>query len=808
MKKIFSIICLALISLGLVACGVSGDERVIDLETVIEANEYNEVLKEHNNVLANKVTFADVEKNNIKNRSEGFLVSSENDGLMADITYFDHEGNITLSESVRDGLVYQVCGNDFGMKYVGENKNDQYITENHFSFIPNNAEYSDVVVEPLYAYFEVKYTRNAFIEVPVDNNEDTTETKVIKQTVDVVSTYFIDLETLLYTNVEHVYKVGQEVVEINQIKFYYNVSKYELEINAYEKHQNSENLIELTIVVNHETSNEKSYKYNVAGSSVVTYYYDDYRLYKNPSYTKDVINLDYIIDYATVYYYRTQPEISWSYTLVPEDLTEFISIRDELQSAIIENEERSIVEALMEKFNDKFEYVEAHYIIGQVNFYKNTTNNDNYQAFLDAVDMYYEMFEEYKSFCVAIWESESIYKEEFFEGWTEEDIQTLYVDPQASELRQQMTEIEEKVNKLNYQSNSWNKLVCNLYNQYIDISKQYAEYYGYDNYYEYATEKVYSRDYTKDDLALFHQYVKEYIVPLTKKTMAEAEDAMSDLESNEQYILKNLLNKNFNGLGSLNYVNSYIDTFDGQLQQNFKNLFEKNAYILQNTKNAYEGAFVNYISYYEEPFAYFGPGYQTTYTVIHEMGHYAAAYNYNFGGLNYDLAETHSQANEWLFTYYLKQLLSANSQAVLVKQNLAEALQMVVIATAIDEFEQTIYYGNYLPTEYESVMAEIHASYDMDDIYSLTDMQWYWKMVAVSSAVYYISYATSQIASINLYVVAEQYGYEYAQEVYRKLQEEGSSEQGFVEVILNSGLPNPFLEQTYIDMVEVFSNLE
>jgi oligoendopeptidase F len=156
----------------------------------------------------------------------------------------------------------------------------------------------------------------------------------------------------------------------------------------------------------------------------------------------------------------------------------------------------------------------------------------------------------------------------------------------------------------------------------------------------------------------------------------------------------------------------------------------------------------------------------------------------------------------------LKQVLSPDSQAVLVKQNLAEALQMVVIATAIDEFEQTIYHGNYLPTEYESVMAEVHASYDMEDIYSLTYMQLYWKMVVVSSAVYYISYATSQIASINLYVVAEQYGYDYAQEVYRKLQEEGSSEQGFVEVILNSGLPNPFLEQTYIDIVEVFSNLE
>ena len=51
----------------------------------------------------------------------------------------------------------------------------------------------------------------------------------------------------------------------------------------------------------------------------------------------------------------------------------------------------------------------------------------------------YAMFDEYKAFCKAIWESESIYKEEFFEGWSEEDIESLYIDQAATELRQQLT---------------------------------------------------------------------------------------------------------------------------------------------------------------------------------------------------------------------------------------------------------------------------------------------------------------------------------------------------------------------------------
>lgn len=803
MKKIFSIICLALISLGLVACGVAGEEKVIDLANVLEINEYTNVLNEHKNILTKKVTFSDLEKTVITENTEELLAVDEQGNYITDTIYYDADGKFTLSESERNGIVYQNCDGKLGIKFLGFEDRNKEIINDYFIFIPRNANYNDVVVEPLYAYFEV----TSSYKVSVEETNEEGELETVEKTVYVTSTYFIDLETLLYTNVEHVYKLEEELLEIRQFKFTYGVENFQPKLAAYSCHQKAENLVELTIVTDHKSENEESRKYSVAGSSFVVCE-EGYRLYKNPSYTKDVIDLEYIYDYATVYYQPTRPEIDWTYTLVPEDLTEFIEIRDELQNAIIENGERELVESLMEEFNDKFEYVEAHYIIGQVNYYKNTKSSKNYQAYLDAVDMYYEMFEEYKNFCKAIWESESIYKEEFFEGWTEDDIDTLYVDPESTELRQQLTEIEEKANKLNYQAPAWSEIVCNLYKQYVDISKQYADYYGYDNYYEYATENVYSRDYSKEDLEAFHQYVKDYIVPLTKEVMFEASRDNSYLPSNEKLMLQNIAEKNYNRLGSKNFVDLYIDSFEGELYQNFRNLFEKNAILLQNDSRAYAGAFVNYISYFEEPFAYFGPGYQTTYTIIHEMGHYAAAYNYNFGGLNYDLAETHSQANEWLFTYYMKQQLPAETQAVLVKQNLAEALQMTVIATAIDEFEQKIYYGNYLPTEYDSVMAEVHASYDMEDIYSLSDMQWYWKMVAVSSAVYYISYATSQIASINLYVIAEQYGYEYAQEVYRKLQEEGSSEQGFVEVILNSGLPNPFLEQTYIDMVEVFSDAE
>ena len=77
---------------------------------------------------------------------------------------------------------------------------------------------------------------------------------------------------------------------------------------------------------------------------------EGYRLYKNKGFTKDVTSLDYIYDYATIYYHPAQPEINWTYQLTDEDLTEFIAIRDELQASIIENKERELVESLMEDY--------------------------------------------------------------------------------------------------------------------------------------------------------------------------------------------------------------------------------------------------------------------------------------------------------------------------------------------------------------------------------------------------------------------------------------------------------------------------
>lgn len=783
-KKIFNAVISVFILVGMLLVTSCGP-KTMPVEDILSANKYETVLAEHNNILTKTNVYADEAKQNLKEKGESFLTKDASGKYTSDAIYFDAAGNHILSTSYRDGLMYEAGLGAYAIEFVNLADNNQYVVENFAPVVPSDATYSEAFVEKAYVYYEVSYELNG---------------------VEIKSTYYVDADSLLYTHAEHVYKVNGAVTAVEEAKYYYGVNEFNPEVKAIDLHQNAEDKVELTVFVNHKAENEVSYVYTVSGSSRVTTADKEYRLYKNVDYTKDVINLEYIDEYASVYYLPVQPEFNFEYRLTEADHTEFTQIAAECQAAVLANEERAKVEELMEKFNNKFEFIEAHYTIGQVNHYRNMKLKANEEAYEKARDMYYDIFEEYKAFCRAIYESESIYKEEFFEDWTEEDIEMLYVDPVATEIREAMTDLEEKANKTNnnYNAPAWKMVITGIYKQYVEKSKEYASFYNYENYYEYATEEVYGRDYTKEDLDAFHQYVKEYIVPLTVNYMKVGNRDYSYLTPNQKLFIDNLNKLDYDRLDK-NYVDLYINSFDGNLKQNFKYLFEKNAAFFEDGSNAYAGAFVNYISYYEEPFAYFGPDYKGTYTIVHEMGHYASAYSYNFGGLNYDLAETHSQANEWLFSYFLKDHMNEEAHDVLVAQNLAEALQMVCIATVIDAFEQAVYYGDYMPTEYEDLMKSIFDEYGMADVYDWANMQIYYMLVAPTSPVYYISYATSQIASINLYVVAEQQGYEAAQEVYRKLQEEGDDEQGFVEVLELAGLPNPFEESTYTAMLEVFN---
>jgi oligoendopeptidase F len=236
-------------------------------------------------------------------------------------------------------------------------------------------------------------------------------------------------------------------------------------------------------------------------------------------------------------------------------------------------------------------------------------------------------------------------------------------------------------------------------------------------------------------------------------------------------------------------------------------MYDKGAILFGTARKAREGAYTSWLSHYEEAYVYIGRGYDNIATVVHEMGHYASAYTYDFSALNYDLAETHSQGNEWLLTAYMKNHFSSTLYKGLYIYNAYNALISSVMSVLIDAFEYEIYTAEtpYTADQLDQVMADLYVEYGIwDRNVTLENVQKYWKQVVLHSPVYYISYATSQIASINIFIVAENDGYDVAVEAYRKLQEDGELEWGFVGNLSAAGLTSPFDEETHIALKEFF----
>ena len=221
------------------------------------------------------------------------------------------------------------------------------------------------------------------------------------------------------------------------------------------------------------------------------------------------------------------------------------------------------------------------------------------------------------------------------------------------------------------------------------------------------------------------------------------------------------------------------------------------------------GAFTSYVYSTESPLCYFGPGYQSSLTVVHEMGHYYAATFEGGFDLPMDLAELQSQGNEWLMIAYLEKSFSSAAYEVLVDYMLYEQLCTVVICVIIDQFEQSVYQTDVSaisdPDYLDSIMRRVCSSYGGITFISeyVTDINYYWRAVVLENPVYYISYGTSGLAALGLYLLAES-DFDTAVAAYIEMVETAPT-QGFCEAIEGAGLFSPFQESTYAVLRAAFS---
>lgn len=544
---------------------------------------------------------------------------------------------------------------------------------------------------------------------------------------------------------------------------------------------------------------------------------------------------------------------NFKYTLTNTKVRQIRAVYDEMITYLNDGDDFEQFAELYYEYTEYLDYVGNQYqvasLLSDVSYNLVTAQN-----FKTASQAYNEIFENYYGLYALVYNSN--YREQFYDGWSESDIQkALYYSEiyggsadNNNAVDKILDEYEEYLNKIGgsfstnpaVKAQQLNK-IGEIYGKLVDANNNIAKASNYDNYMDYAYANEYHRDYTPDEVATMRQYVKTYIAPILSK-VAAAYDSYDNFnataDQNYYYGLMSdsLFTKtsalSFNRVRStVDYVADYFkymkvsaletggETFDFYSAVN--DLFKNGNYFT----GEYEGAYTWWIDSINAPIVFFGPEYDTAFTFVHEFGHY---YENVYNGslkLSYDHDETHSQGNEMMFLAWLSQNKPrgvTNGFDIVEIEQLFDMLGNIVISTAVDEFEQAAYLGEYNGqkiTSYGDLFSTILHSYDgADEWLSST----YWAYVVFDSPAYYISYAMSALPSIELYAIAQSEGLDAARDCYVKL---FTFANGFrfvandsygnaylknsatYEAILNyCGLKGPFQEELYTKLQSYFGS--
>lgn len=498
------------------------------------------------------------------------------------------------------------------------------------------------------------------------------------------------------------------------------------------------------------------------------------------------------------------PPITLEYTLTEEDMEEFKAMAEECKTLGVSTDEADIFKFTMSltTLMDKFTYIDGNADVAYLLYCMNTEDEVATENYLASEKMATELRNIYVDLLKTLLES-SPYKEELFAGMSEEELAIIRADREKiGELQLRNSELTREFYDLPEDEN-WLKKSGDIYSEIVANNQAMAIEYNYSNYYSFASEVAFSRKHTQVEIASFRSNVAKYIVPILSTVYSQYKDLYEGLSEYQKSIY---------AATSINYglVDSYMGSFDWTMSTVMRSMSTvENAALFADNENALPGAFTTYVDMYEQPIVYFGKDYQDVYTYVHEQGHYVAAKCYEGMVQCYDLAELHSQGNEWLFISYLDGKIDAEVYELIKLNRMIIGLLNVVRATLVDHFEETVYKSEkpIAAKDYNKTMQTIYQQYpgvkETMDLIIGYDVFEYVQKVALLYPGYYLNYATSEIAAMNLHTTAMLEGYEVAQDAYVSLMSMDALELNLSEAVALVGLDSPFVEETFISLQQV-----
>lgn len=490
----------------------------------------------------------------------------------------------------------------------------------------------------------------------------------------------------------------------------------------------------------------------------------------------------------------------YPYTLTEEDFQNYLTQLEQCKSVTLSEENIEAVEAVWEELFTQYYYISTQANIAYAQYCTDLSDEVFIEQYLYSSEVSTDAYAEYIKVCQAIYYSDAPCKEEFFADWSEESLQEmLATTDEMAECQKINNDI--LVEYRNLSDKDFDKETCRLFMKMVENNNRIATLKGYDNYIDYAYTEVYRRDYQPEKVEEMRALVKEQLIPMFISINRRLEVISGKLSPADRLQINRILSAPYSNLDP-ELLEGYFSSLSDSSADGMRSMFEDENMIFCNNSNAQEGAFTGYLYDYETPFCYFGPGYQTLFTVVHELGHYYAFVDNGSMSLQMDFAELQSQGNEFMMLAFMEEKYDNTVWTALGYNQLYSTLISIIVCCIVDEFEQYVYTHEIKNPEIEldQIMNEIVMSYGDGFLNEMVDFNGYWRMVVIESPVYYISYAVSGVMALDLYSIAKQ-DYVQAVKQYQALVEDVTEEctlQDFLEI---AGLGSPFDKETYQNIV-------
>ena len=322
-------------------------------------------------------------------------------------------------------------------------------------------------------------------------------------------------------------------------------------------------------------------------------------------------------------------------------------------------------------------------------------------------------------------------------------------------------EIAERVSELTLQYNALimeylsydegTEKIGALYRELVDLHNEEAQIVGYKDYADYAYEASYGRDFTPDDAAALCEAVKPY-----------ARQYFGSLYYNEATYADFSADTDLTERELVGLVTQYMPRVSDDAAKAAAYMEKHGLYFMDSADRVSDLGFTTTLDQYNAPFIYLAlyGDQNDIQSMFHEFGHYYDAYVNPVPDLllsvgSLDIFEIHSTGMEALSTGWYEDIYGEDADLARIRF-LDSALYTVFSGCLFDEFQRVVYADPSLtPEQISQTFVTIARSYGLRSFGK--EFSHYWMQVNhnFESPFYYISYAVSMLASLQIYEMAE-----------------------------------------------------